>query len=181
MRLVRECGAFDVAVAAFPERHPRSADRDDDIRHFVAKCRSGADFAITRMFFRADDYFRLRDRLASAGRHLPVIPAIMPATHFDRIRRFARLSNATVPDDLARRLEAARNDPGQAHRAGVAHATALARRLLDAGAPGLHYIPLNRPTAALEIHRSLSLPTQADGAGGTKGPHGTARPSGAPA
>ncbi|MFF9218258.1 methylenetetrahydrofolate reductase [Streptomyces viridosporus] len=125
--------------------------------------------------------------MASAGCHVPVIPVIMPTTHSDRIRRFARFGNATVPDDLARRPEAARNAPGQAHRVGVAHATALARRLLDTEAPGLHYLTLNRPTAALAIHRSLSLPvradgaTRVDGASGTKDPRGTARPSGTPA
>ncbi|MGV4888324.1 methylenetetrahydrofolate reductase [Streptomyces viridosporus] len=126
------------------------------------------------LLFRADDYFRLCDRLASAGCHVPVTPAIMLAPRSDRIRRFARFGNATVPDDLARRPEAARNDPGQANRAGVAHATALARRLLDAEAPGLHYLTLNRPTTALEIHRSLPLPARADGASGTKASRGTA-------
>ena len=156
VELVREVGDFSVGVAAHPELHPRSPDRDSDRIHLAAKL-AVADFGITQFFFRASDYLSMIDELAALGCTKPVLPGIMPVTNAGQVKRFAEMAGAEFPADLAERLVAASDDPAEVRHIGVEVATELCQDLLDAGVPGLHFYTLNRSTATREIYANLGL------------------------
>ena len=155
--LAREIGgdAFSIGVAAHPEGHPTATDLASDRRHLAAKL-AAADFAVTQFFFDLEPYLRLVEDLAALDCHKPVIPGIMPVTNVRQIQRFAELSGAAFPSWLADRLHAAGDDPVEVERIGVEVATDLCERLLEAGAPGLHFYTLNRSTATRRIHANLA-------------------------
>ena len=157
VELARSIHPFSIGVAAHPEVHPRSPDRATDRKHLAAKL-AHADFAITQFFFRLDDYLGLVNDLADLGIDKPVIPGIMPVTNLSQVARMAELSGASVPPEITGPIgRAAEQGPEEARRVGLELATELCRELLAAGAPGLHFITLNRSTATREMWEALQL------------------------
>jgi methylenetetrahydrofolate reductase (NADPH) len=168
VELIKGIGDFCVGVAAFPEGHPRSPDFETDADMFVAKCRAGADFAITQMFFRVEDYLRLRDRVAARGCDVPLVAGVMPVTNARQIARIVQLSGQAFPTGLADRFAELDGETPEHKRAvrayGVEVATEMCRRLLAEGVPGIHFITMNRSTATREVYQNVV------GAGALSGP-----------
>jgi methylenetetrahydrofolate reductase (NADPH) len=157
VQLAREVDGLCVGVAAHPEGHPQAPDIATDRRHLAAKL-AVADFAITQFFFRLEDYLDLIEDLDRRGVDRPVIPGIMPVTDVRQIERFAALSGAAFPPELAGRFHRLADDPAAVRSLGVEIATELSEALLAAGAPGLHFYTLNRSPATRQIHARLGLP-----------------------
>jgi len=157
VELARAIGGFSIGVAAQPAGHPDSPDMTSD-RDFLAEKLRIADFGVTQFFFEVDEYVRLMDDLAARGVDKPVLPGIMPVTSLSSVPRMAGMG-AAVPDWAVARLEeaAARGGDDEVRRTGVGLATELCRKLLDAGAPGLHFYTLNRSSATREIYAALGL------------------------
>jgi methylenetetrahydrofolate reductase (NADPH) len=159
VRLVHELGDFCVGVSAFPYGHPRSPDLDTDTTYLVRKLRAGADFAIAQLFFEAEDFLRLRDRVAAAGCDAVLVPGIMPLTTPKTLRKTIELSGASAPRWLTDRLDPLSDDPKAFRAEGLDVVTELCERLLAEGVPELHFYTFNRSKATRELVNRLGLRT----------------------
>ena len=147
---------FTLEVAAYPETHPQARNCDQGIKHFKHKVDQGADAAITQYFFNADSYFYFIDSCEKAGIDLPIVPGIMPITNYEQLIRFSAMCGAEVPRWLKCRLESFDEDTAGLRAFGQEYVTRLCQRLLDNGAPGLHFYSMNKTQPTLDIVRNLT-------------------------
>jgi methylenetetrahydrofolate reductase (NADPH) len=148
---------FSIGAAAFPETHIHATSAEDDLRFLKAKVDAGAQFLITQMFFDNAYYFDFVDRARAAGIDVPIIPGVMPILSSAGIKRMTELSAAKLPDGLVRELDSRAGDDEAVTELGVSYATLQASDLLAGGAPGIHFITLNRSPATRAILSALKV------------------------
>lgn len=150
---------FHIEVGCYPEYHPEARTPEDDLKHFRQKVEAGADSAITQYFFNADAYERFLEDCQRLGLSIPVVPGIMPITNYSRLARFSKMCGADMPKWIFKRVRAweEAEDHASIREFGEEVVTDLCRKLLDLGAPGIHFYTLNRANASLNLCRNLGL------------------------
>ena len=155
---VRETQGRDwhIEVAAYPEYHPQQRYAKQDLAHFAAKVAAGADSAITQFFFNPDAYFHFVDEVRALGVTVPIVPGIMPIHNYARIAQFAARDGIEIPRWVALKMEGYLDDTASVRAFGLDVVTQLCRRLVDGGAPAIHFYTLNQSALSLEICRRLA-------------------------
>ena len=148
---------FHIEVAAYPEFHPQAVNIERDLENFKRKVEAGANSAITQYFYNSESYFRFLEDCQKRGLNLPIVPGIMPITNYTQLARFSDLCGAEIPRWIRKRLESYGDDRDAIRAYGLEVVTELCRRLLDGGAPGLHFYTMNRAGPTLAICERLGL------------------------
>ncbi|WP_242111540.1 methylenetetrahydrofolate reductase [NAD(P)H] [Luteimonas aquatica] len=144
-------GFFHIEVGCYPETHPQAEHALADLKHFKAKVDAGADGAITQYFYNADAYFRFVEDARRLGVGIPIVPGIMPISNFSQLRRFSEACGAEIPRWIGKRMQAYGDDIDSIREFAADFVAALCRRLVEGGAPALHFYTLNlaKPTQAV--------------------------------
>jgi methylenetetrahydrofolate reductase (NADPH) len=158
--LVREAvifSGFSIAVAGFPEVHPRAESRASDLRYLKEKVDAGAVAIITQLFFDNDDYYRYVEDVRRLGIDVPIVPGVLPILSVPQVRRFTSLCCAKIPASLERELVKVENDDKAAIQLGIDYATRQCEGLIKFGVPGLHFYSLNKSYSVRAVCQNLDL------------------------
>jgi methylenetetrahydrofolate reductase (NADPH) len=149
---------FHIEVAAYPEFHPQAPNAIADLENFKRKVDAGADAAITQYFFNPDAYFEFVELCDEADITIPIVAGVMPITNFTQLARFSDACGAEIPRYIRKRLEAYGDDKASIRAFGHEVVLDLCHRLLEGGAPGIHFYTMNQADATLKLWRELELP-----------------------
>ncbi|MDP1849364.1 MAG: methylenetetrahydrofolate reductase [NAD(P)H] [Solirubrobacteraceae bacterium] len=148
---------FSVAVAGFPEVHPRAESRESDLKYTKEKVDAGADVIITQLFFDNEDFYRYSDELKAMGVTVPIVPGVLPIQSVAQVRRFTKMCGARIPERLQSLLADVEDDDEAALQLGIDYATEQCQGLIEYGVPGLHFYSLNKSRSVCAIHENLNL------------------------
>lgn len=157
--LVREIKArnrFCIGAACYPEGHPKSANKKEDILHLKEKVDAGVDFITTQMFFDNNILYNFLYRIREIGITVPVCAGIMPVTNGKQISRICRLSGTELPPRFKAIADRFGGNPDAMRQAGIAYACDQIIDLIANGVTHIHVYSMNQPKVAAAIMNNLS-------------------------
>ena len=148
---------FSIAVAVYPEGHFESPSIEKDMEFTKMKIAAGADLGITQMFFDNRYYYDFMDRAQKIGITVPILPGIMPITDCGKIEEFASFCNATIPQEIKKKMEPFLNRPEEMQKVGIEYAIRQCEDLIRNGVKYLHFYTMNKSGPSRSIIDSLSI------------------------
>ncbi|MBL8521398.1 MAG: methylenetetrahydrofolate reductase [NAD(P)H] [Betaproteobacteria bacterium] len=148
---------FHIEVAAYPEYHPQARYAQEDLKNFKRKVEAGANSAMTQYFYNPDAYFHFVDEVRAMGVNVPIVPGVMPIGSFSQLARFSDACGAEIPRWIRRKMEGFGDDTASIRAFGLDVVTDLSAKLLEGGAPGLHFYTLNQAGLSTTICQRLGI------------------------
>jgi methylenetetrahydrofolate reductase (NADPH) len=148
---------FGLLVAGYPETHQEAVSADADLENLKRKCDAGGEVIVTQLFYDNTDLFRFRDRCEALGITAPIVPGVMPVTHYAQIRRIAGLCKARLPESFRQAFEAAGDNEAAQFDVGVDFAARQVEELIAGGVPGIHFYVLNKSPATVRVLEHVGL------------------------
>lgn len=153
---IKQCGDFCIGGACYPEVHPDSANKVEDIQHLKEKVDCGLDFITTQMFFDNEVFLNFKENCAIKGINIPIIAGIMPITNANQIKRSVELSGCRFPKKFQKIVERFGDNPAAMKQAGIIYATEQIIDLMANGQNNIHIYTMNKPDVAGSIMKGLS-------------------------
>lgn len=156
IREIREAGDFCIGAACYPEGHPESMDKNEDLKYLKEKVDAGVDFMTSQMFFQTELFYRFLYRIREIGIRVPVCAGIMPVTSSKQMKRIGGMSGAYIPQSFTAMVDRFGGNEAAMKQAGILYATQQISDLLANGVNHIHVYTMNKPDVAKAIMDNLS-------------------------
>lgn len=146
---------LNIAVAGYPEGHPRAKNLACDIENLKKKIDMGGNIIFTQLFFDNDFYYKFCELCAKENINVPIIPGVLPITNFSQLERMTSMCGATLPKGLIEHFEKYKDSEEDIQKAGIEYATNQCRKLIEFGVGGLHFYTLNKSHSTSEVLKNI--------------------------
>lgn len=155
--LLKEVADFEISVAAYPEVHPEAKSAQSDLLYLKQKIDAGASRAITQFFFDIDSYLRFRDRCATVGIDVEIVPGILPVSNFKQLEKMAKITNVKIPSWMSKMYQGLDDDQTTRNLVGASIAMDMVKILSKEGVKDFHLYTLNRSELSYAICHTLGI------------------------
>lgn len=157
VKLLKEVADFEISVAAYPEVHPEAKSAQSDLLYLKQKIDAGASRAITQFFFDIDSYLRFRDRCATVGIDVEIVPGMLPVSNFKQLEKMAKITNVKIPSWMAKMYQGLDDDQTTRNLVGASIAMDMVKILSKEGVKDFHFYTLNRSELSYAICHTLGV------------------------
>lgn len=145
---------FSYGVACYPEKHEESPNMDTDIHWLKKKIESGAEYAVTQLFYDNKKYFEFVEKAQKAGITVPIIPGIKPLKRMAQLSMVPKTFKVDLPEELTREAQKCKSDE-DVRQVGVEWCINQCKELMAHGVPSIHFYSIAAVDSIKDVAKAI--------------------------